>query len=170
MDGALKDGRVSSPDWAIRQPPIDGVRLKESRNLLTRAGATTEQFRVDWGLSANPLQHVISIRFEPGRISAWHCHQLQTDHLSVVEGDLRVILFDGREASPSFRQVCEVRLGHLRPMTLVVPPGVWHGLQNMASTTTLALNMFDRAYDYDDPDEWRLPYNTDEIPYSFKGE
>jgi hypothetical protein len=29
------------------------------------------------------------------------------------------------------------------------------------------VNYFDLQYDYTDPDDWRLPPDTDEIPYRF---
>ena len=36
-------------------------------------------------------------------------------------------------------------------------------------STALIVNMPDRAYDYENPDHWRLPPATTKIPYSFKG-
>ena len=58
-------------------------------------------------------------------------------------------------------------LSPARPQLLAVPPWVWHGVQNLAGGVSSFVNMFDRPYDYDDPDEWRLPPDSQEIPYSF---
>ena len=55
----------------------------------------------------------------------------------------------------------------MRPTLLVVPPGVWHGVKNLSTSMTNFVNYFDRPYNYEDPDEWRLPRDTPEIPYSF---
>jgi dTDP-4-dehydrorhamnose 3,5-epimerase len=44
---------------------------------------------------------------------------------------------------------------------------VWHGIQNLASTPSVVLNLVDRAYDYDDPDHRRLPTHTEQIPLRF---
>lgn len=52
---------------------------------------------------------------------------------------------------------------------MIVPAGVWHGVQNLDNTPAVIVNIPDRAYQYDRPDHWRLPPNTSEIPYSFKG-
>jgi len=56
-----------------------------------------------------------------------------------------------------------------RPTLLVVPTGIWHGVQNLGSTDVLMLNMPSNAYDYEDPDHYRLPFDTPEIPYSWTG-
>jgi hypothetical protein len=56
--------------------------------------------------------------------------------------------------------------GHERPLLVVAPPGVWHGLKALGATPSLTLNLVDRAYSYETPDHWRLPPDTPEIPFS----
>lgn len=43
------------------------------------------------------------------------------------------------------------------------------GLQNLGSQDALVLNMPTHPYNYEDPDHYRLPYDTPEIPYSWEG-
>ena len=43
-------------------------------------------------------------------------------------------------------------MGDARPTLLVVPAGVWHGIQNLGATEALMLNLPSNAYDYEDPD------------------
>ena len=43
-----------------------------------------------------------------------------------------------------------------------------HGVQTLGAEPACFVNSFDHAYDYDDPDEWRLPFDTEEIPYRFR--
>jgi dTDP-4-dehydrorhamnose 3,5-epimerase len=43
---------------------------------------------------------------------------------------------------------------------------VWHGLKTLGATPSLILNLVDRAYSYENPDHWRLPPDTPEIPFS----
>jgi dTDP-4-dehydrorhamnose 3,5-epimerase len=78
------------------------------------------------------------------------------------------VLFDGREESPTFGRVHELFVGDARPTFLVLPTGIWHGLQNLGTTDVLVLNYPTRAYDYEDPDHWRLPYDTEQIPYKWR--
>ena len=42
-----------------------------------------------------------------------------------------------------------------------------HGLQNFGASPACVLNLVDSAYRYDDPDHWRLPPDTDHVPFRF---
>ena len=64
-------------------------------------------------------------------------------------------------------QVDVFHLSPARPMLLAVPPWVWHGVQNLSNDVSTFVNMFDRPYAYDDPDEWRLQADTPDIPFRF---
>ena len=44
---------------------------------------------------------------------------------------------------------------------------MWHGLQNLGDTDALVLNFPSEAYNYADPDHYRLPADTTEIPYTW---
>jgi hypothetical protein len=44
------------------------------------------------------------------------------------------------------------------------------GMQNISNSCTVLLNLVDRAYQYEQPDHWRLPLDSDQIPYRFKSE
>ena len=89
------------------------------------------------------------------------------DRLFVNQGLLKVVLYDGREDSPTHGKIIELHAGDPRPTFLVLPAGIWHGLQNIGTTDALLLNLPSRGYDYADPDHWRLPFDTPEIPYSW---
>jgi dTDP-4-dehydrorhamnose 3,5-epimerase len=95
-------------------------------------------------------------------------HLRTTDRLFVNAGEVKIALFDSRPDSPTHGMVNEFRLGERRPALVIVPAGVWHGLKNLQSEQQgTVLNIVDRAYEYTDPDHWRLPADTPEIPYSF---
>jgi dTDP-4-dehydrorhamnose 3,5-epimerase len=63
--------------------------------------------------------------------------------------------------------VMELYTGDTRPCFVVLPAGVWHGLQNLGSTDALVINCPTKAYDYEDPDHYRLPFDSPEIPYQW---
>jgi dTDP-4-dehydrorhamnose 3,5-epimerase len=167
LPGAKKDGQSITGDWQSLQQLIDGVRTREIRSVLKDNGALTEIWRRDWELDDEPVDQVFQVIVQPGGISAWHTHQFTIDRLFVGIGQVKVVLYDGREDSPSFRRLNVFRIGAARPTLLIVPPGVWHGVQNLDSSPSLILNLVDRAYHYESPDHWRLPMDTDQIPYRF---
>jgi dTDP-4-dehydrorhamnose 3,5-epimerase len=167
MEGAEKDRQSITAEWLPLRELIQGVRVKEIRSVPKNNGVLTEVFRCDWGLDQGMVQQVFQTTIVPGGLSAWHVHQFTTDRLFVSQGLLKIVLFDDREHSPSRGCVNELRFGTERPALVVVPPGIWHGVQNIGGGPTLLLNLVDRAYSYEDPDHWRLPPDTPKIPYRF---
>lgn len=163
---ARKDPHHISREWELLGDHIDGVALREVRHVITRNGQTTEVHRRDWELCAD-VAHVVHVMLRAGTLSAWHKHDQQTDHVFCVGGMLKIALYDDREASPTRGKVDVFHVSAARPTLLVIPPGVWHGIQNVWHEPSSFVNYFDREYRYEDPDEWRLPPDTDEIPYSF---
>lgn len=165
--GATKDEHHITEDWTPLREGIAGVKLHEIPNLITQNGVMTEIFRAGWGVVDGPIEQMIYVALRPGALSAWHMHLLKTDHLMVIEGTVKTVLFDGREDSPTHRQIEVFHLSPMRPTLVVIPPGVWHGLHNVEARSSGFVNFFDRAYDPTDPDDWRLDPECEEIPYRF---
>ena len=167
IDGAVKDVQTVTPEGERLVELIDGVVVKESTNIVTRSGVTTELFRPDWNIGLDAIKHAIRVSLRSGAISAWHCHELQNDHIFVIQGTCNVVLYDDRSDSPTRKMLNQFHLSHLRPSLVRIPPGIWHGIQNMEHGPSAFINYFDRPYCYKDPDEWRLPADTEKIPYRF---
>ncbi len=160
------DRQTVTADWMpIDAPAIDGVQIKEIRSVATSTGYLTEIFRKEWGLDTLPVGQVFQRTLYPGSVTGWHAHAATQDRLFCCTGSIRISLYDGRKASPSFGAVWHKIVGPLRPAVVVIPPGVWHGVTALGPETALLLNLVDKAYAFEDPDHWRLPPDTDLIPY-----
>ena len=127
----------------------------------------TEVFRPEWDPTGQAIVQVYQSRLFSGAVGAWSCHAHNVDRLFVNQGHLKVVLFDAREQSATSGRLNEFHVGDARPTFLVIPPGVWHGLQNLGSSDALVLNFPTDAYNYEDPDHYRLPYDAPEIPYTW---
>lgn len=163
---ARKDKPLVDAQWRESQALIGGVVVHEVRNVVTRNGITSEVLRESWGVTGAAIVHAIHVTFRAGALSAWHMHRHKTDHLFVVSGLVKAVLYDDREGSPTRGRVNEFFLAHERPRLLVIPPRIFHGLQSLGGAASF-VNYFDREYDYADPDEHRLPPDAPEIPYRF---
>jgi dTDP-4-dehydrorhamnose 3,5-epimerase len=164
LPGALKDEPSVTADWTSVGPAIEGVQVVEVRNVLQDSRSLTEIYRADWFASPSEVGQVFQIVLEGGGITAWHMHSQTTDRLFVSTGHVKIALFDARPESPTRGQASELRFGERRPALVVVPAGVWHGLRNLGATAAVVVNVVDRAYEYADPDHWRLPAGSPEIP------
>ena len=165
--GSVKDRQSITSDWEFLQPRIDGVQVREVKHVPKSNGYLTEVFRSDWGLDARGVDQVFQNVLLPGGISGWHVHRFTTDRIFVTHGLMKLVLYDARTESPTYGQIDELNLGALRPALVVVPPGVWHAVENVSHEAAALLNLVDAAYRYEDPDHWRLPIDTPEVPYSF---
>lgn len=167
-DGAIKDTQTVTPQGEVlSKPKISGVRIVEKNNIITRSGITTELFSTSWEDNIDPPKHIIQVVLRANAISAWHCHMVQEDRVFCIDGTLKLVLHDARADSSTQGEIDEFLLSLHRPRLAVIPPGVWHGIQNLESRESRFIDMFDQPYRHADPDEWRLPMDTDRIPYRF---
>jgi dTDP-4-dehydrorhamnose 3,5-epimerase len=168
LAGAGKDSQTITARWTPSDLGlIAGVTIREVLNVPKSNGYLTEIFRREWAEGGGEADQVFQVVLDPGAISAWHAHARTTDRLFVSYGRARIVLYDAREESPTRGVVNELRFGTIRPALIQVPARVWHGVQNVSDGPSILLNIVDRAYDYEDPDHWRVPADSPEIPFRF---
>jgi dTDP-4-dehydrorhamnose 3,5-epimerase len=61
--------------------------------------------------------------------------------------------------------VASVVLSHHHRRLMNIPAGVWHANRNLGETDLVVVNFPTIPYDHTDPDKYRLPLDTDQIPY-----
>ena len=149
------------------RPEIEGLWVKELRLIPDDRGWLLEILRrddpgfVDFG-------QVYMTTAYPGVIKAWHMHRRQWDMITCVRGMIRLALYDAREDSPTRGRLEEFHMGELRPLLVRVPPGVYQGFLNVGTGVALIINIPSEPYNYEDPDEVRLPPDDPSIPYSWE--
>jgi len=170
LPGSVQDRQSITAEWRyVEEERIEGVELFEMKSVITHNGHLTEIYRADWKLDEAGVEQVFQRVLEPAGLSAWHVHEFTRDRLFVASGALRIVLYDARPDSTTFGRINEFRIGSVRPALLTIPPKVWHGVENLSCERALLLNLVDRAYRYEKPDHYRLPADSDQIPYRFRG-
>lgn len=164
----IKRSQSVTADWQFTQPLIDGVTVKEMLRVPTRNGAVTEIFRQDWFAEPQTIGQVFQKLMFPGEISAWHKHQRTADRIFCSAGQILMVLYDGREDSPTYKNINKFIIGDNRPSLITIPSEVFHGVQNIFHQSSLLINIVDEAYNYEDPDHWELSNGSPEIPYIFE--
>jgi dTDP-4-dehydrorhamnose 3,5-epimerase len=166
LDGMEQRRQSVTSEWdLVGQPAIEGVVVRDIRSVPTSYGHLAEVWRSDWKVDAAGVDQVFGSQLEPGAVSGWHAHGETTDRLTVVAGQLLIVLWDGRRSSSTYGTVNEWRLGVVRRALIVVPPGVWHAVKNESAAPAVLLNAVDRAYTYEGPDHWAVPPESPMIPY-----
>ena len=103
----------------------------------------------------------------PAVVKGWHYHRVQVDHFVCVSGLAKVVLYDRREASPTRGELQEFFMGALNPILLRIPPLVLHGFTAVGRDPALIINFPSDPYDYQHPDEFRVAWNSPEVPYDW---
>jgi len=103
----------------------------------------------------------------PGVTKAWHYHKKQTDHFVCVRGQMKVVLYDAREGSPTKGQVDVFVIGDHSPYLIEIPNGVYHGFKCISDYEAIVVNYTTECYDYRNPDEFRVDPHSKEIPYDW---
>jgi dTDP-4-dehydrorhamnose 3,5-epimerase len=145
---------------------IEGVRTKTLRVIPDERGRLMEMLRVDDDLFIKFGQVYMTTAY-PGVVKAWHYHKRQWDHFVVVKGMMKVVLYDAREASSTYREINEFFMGEHNPLLLQIPPFIYHGFKCISESEAIVINIPTEAYHRKEPDEYRLDPHSREIPYDW---
>lgn len=145
---------------------IEGVRVKPLRVIPDERGRLMEILRADDDIYDKFGQVYLTTAY-PGVVKAWHYHKLQDDHMTVVKGMMKIVLYDDREGSPTKGEVNEFFVGDHNHLLLKIPKMVWHGFKCIGETEALVVNVPTEVYNYQEPDEYRVDPHQGGIPYDW---
>jgi dTDP-4-dehydrorhamnose 3,5-epimerase len=144
---------------------IEGVVLKKLETHRDERGFFREIIRVKDDFFEEGFGQWSHSLMYPGVIKAWHIHNKQTDWWYVCTGVLKIVLYDKRSKSATYRQSLEMMLGDgYEPSILKIPPGVAHGCKCLSGLTNL---LYITSHVYDPEDEGRIPHDDPEIGYDW---
>jgi dTDP-4-dehydrorhamnose 3,5-epimerase len=119
---------------------IDGVTFKKLETHLDERGFFREIIRMKDDFFEEGFGQWSHSLMYPGVIKAWHIHKKQTDWWYVGTGVLKVVLYDKRPESSTYRQSMEIMLGDNQEVkVLKVPPGVAHGCKCLGGPANLSI-------------------------------
>lgn len=148
---------------------IEGVKDRMLENNADERGHLVEIFREDWEFyEPAPAMSYYSMSY-PGIIRAWHRHtEGQIDHFVCPHGRIKVGIYDDREKSATRGEINTFVIGEHNQRAIRIPGACWHGFKVISEKPAILINFPTALYDYDDPDEERLPYDTDKIPLDWE--
>lgn len=145
---------------------IDGVLVKILKVIPDERGRLMEILRAD-DKAFEKFGQVYMTTAYPGVVKGWHYHKKQADNMAVVRGMMKIVLYDGREQSPTFGEVNEIFAGNHNPVLVHIPPLVCHGFKCISEEEAIVVNVPTEMYNYETPDEFRLPAHGGEVPYDW---
>jgi dTDP-4-dehydrorhamnose 3,5-epimerase len=165
--GLRQDVQTVRADGEPVAPLIDGVLIRYQVTQVDQRGTLCEILDPRWGVTESPIVYVYQFTIRPGKAKGWHVHRRHDDRIFISHGEIKVVLYDDRADSPTHGMINEIYRSELRRSLMVIPRGVFHAHLNIGTRDALLVSMPTRGYDHAEPDVFRLPLDTDAIPYSF---
>lgn len=76
----------------------------------------------------------------PGAIKGWHRHTPATLNYACVVGNIKLVMYDEREGSPTKGELMQVFIGEDNYCLVQIPPMVWNGFKAIGNKTALVAN------------------------------
>ena len=145
---------------------IDGVKVKNLRVIPDERGRLMEMLRCDDELFVKFGQAYMTTAY-PGVVKGWHYHKKQIDNMVVVRGMMKLVLYDSRENSPTYRMINEFFFGEHQLQLIQIPNFVFHGFKAISEYEAMVINFPTEPYNYKNPDEFRVHPHDNDIPYDW---
>ncbi|MBC7933669.1 MAG: dTDP-4-dehydrorhamnose 3,5-epimerase family protein [Rubrivivax sp.] len=169
MSTPMQDVKTVEPSGESVQKLPYGVSFHDVVTHVDGRGSVVELFDPRWGWHKDPLVFAYSFSIRPGMVKGWAVHKKHDDRYFILIGEMKVVLYDDRPESPTYRLVSEIYMSDYRRRLMNIPAGVWHADQNVGSEDLVVVNFPTIQYEHDNPDKYRLPLDNDYIPYKFDG-
>jgi len=101
----------------------------------------------------------------PGVVKGWHLHERMTLNYACIVGEIKLVLYDERESSPTRGELQVIYLGQRNYALAVVPPGVWNGFMNVGTVEAIVANC--ATMPHDPAEIRRLDPHRNHIPYDW---
>jgi dTDP-4-dehydrorhamnose 3,5-epimerase len=167
LAAARRDRQMTTPEGVPVRRLTHGVAIRPLPTHVDQRGSVCELFDPRWRWHPDPMVFAYCFTIRPGVVKGWNLHREHEDRYALVQGEMALVLYDPRPESPTYREICTVTLSDKRRCLVNVPRDVWHADHNIGTTDVLVVNFPTMPYDHADPDKYRLPLDTDLIPYSF---
>lgn len=167
LAAARRDQQLVTPEGQPVRRLTEGVRIRPLRTQIDQRGSVFELFDPRWAWHPDPLVFVYCFTIRPGVVKGWNLHREHEDRYALIQGEMELVLYDPRPDSPTAGEVCKIALSAHHRCLVNVPRNVWHADHNVGSTDVVVVNFPTTPYDHASPDKYRLPLDTDLIPYSF---
>ncbi len=145
---------------------IDGLLITPLKQFHDERGAVFHYLRSDSSNFKKFGEAYFSI-VKPSVVKGWKIHSQIHQNFCVPQGEIKFVVFDDRENSPSKGVIQEVILdNHKNYKLLSMPHGLWYSFKCISPESAIISNIIDLPHT---PEESRvLPLITKEIPYVWK--
>ncbi|MHA1232285.1 MAG: dTDP-4-dehydrorhamnose 3,5-epimerase family protein [Candidatus Helarchaeota archaeon] len=142
---------------------IEGVKIIPLKTFLDERGMVRHMLKITDEHFIQFGEIYFSIIF-PNAIKGWHLHKKMTLNYAVIVGNIKLVLYDARKNSPTYKQIQEIFLGENNYVLVQVPPGIVNGFKSIGNQKAIVANCATHPYDPNeieriDPFDKEINYN-----------
>ena len=101
----------------------------------------------------------------PGVVKGWHEHTKQVQFYAVIQGMIKLVLYDNRPDSSTYKKLTELFIGEDNYELVRIPTGVINGYKTIGTKTAIVANCATLPHQ---PDEMlRHDLDGDKVPYKW---
>lgn len=144
---------------------IAGVEVRPLRQIPDERGKVMHMLRRDDPWFRGFGEIYFSVVY-PGVVKGWHLHRRMTLNYAVIQGMIKLVLYDDREGCPTRGEVQEIFTGEESYALVTIPPGVWNGFKGVGVKPAIVANCATEPHSADeilrrDPSDRVIPYVWD---------
>ena len=144
---------------------VKGIVIKQLKKIPDERGCIYHMLRCDDSIFEKFGEIYFSIVY-PGVIKGWHLHKEMTLNYTVIQGMIKLVLYDDRENSPTKGNLMELFIGEENYCLVKIPPNIWSGFMGIGNKLAIVANCATLPHD---PDEIKkISLYTKEIPYNWE--
>ena len=144
---------------------IEGVKVFPLARIPDERGMVMHMLRADATHFVEFGEIYFSVIF-PGVVKAWHLHDRMTINYAVVDGNIKLVVYDQRAESPTRGELQEFVFGELNYQLVRVPPGVVNGFVAVGGRRAIVANC--ASIPHDPTEITRIDPHSSEIPYDWR--
>lgn len=147
---------------------IDGVEVFPIKKIPDERGNIMHMLRCD-DPHFEKFGEIYFSTVYPGVVKGWHLHREMTLNYAVVVGNIKLVLYDRREDSPTRYETQELFIGEDNYVLVKIPPYIWNGFKGVGTIPAIVANCSTLPHDPDeierlDPGRMHL---LESIPYDW---
>ncbi len=125
---------------------IKGVNIKQLKKIPDERGMILHMLKEDDKEFSRFGEIYFSIVY-PGVIKGWHLHTKMTLNYAVIQGMIKLALYDNRQKSQTKGELMEIFTGEDNFSLITIPPGVWNGFKGIGTKSSIVANCATLQYD-----------------------
>ena len=143
---------------------IEGVLINKLKQIPDDRGAIYHMLRRDSPHFIEFGEIYFSIAF-PGIIKGWHEHTKQIQNYAVIDGKIKLVLYDNRSNSKTHKTINEIYLGEENYSLVTIPTGIITAYKCISKKNSILANC--STLPHDPKEMTNYDFKGDKVPYNW---